>query len=424
MKPILYGECYFDDKEKQAVMNVLNHGWLSGGEQTAAFEKEFAEWHGVKYALAVNSGSCANFIALQALNLPKKSEIITCAMAFPTTVSPIYYHGFTPVYVDIESSCTYVIDIGEIEKAISPTTKAIMFAHTLGNVCDMDYLMNVVKKNNLYLIEDCCDAVGSKWNGKLAGTFGDLATASFYPSHHMTTGGEGGMILTNNLSLYNQCKSIRDWGRVCHCRWNEKNPNGACNARFFNKPFDHRYYYINLGLNMKMTEMQAAFGRVQLTRLDGFIERRKHNFKLLSDVLSEDVAMKLHLPMPAATFIPEKKKLEPGDCSKPLDYWERKDERIFADPSWFAFPLNFEGHNREEIIIALEKRGIQTRTMFAGNLVKHPAYCNLPYKQVNNLVNSETALNSCFFVGIGPQITDKQIRYMGKQILEVHKETE
>lgn len=409
---ILYGEATFGRPEILAVNRVLAHGWLSGGDQTALFEEEFAQWYGMDYALAVNSGSSANFIALQALSLPEGSEVITCALAFPTTVSPIYYHRLMPVYVDIESSCTYVIDLGEVEEAITPATKAIMFAHTLGNVCDMDYLMKIVKKYNLKLIEDCCDAVGSKWRGQLAGTFGNLATVSFYPSHHMTTGGEGGMIITNDKGLYLKCKSIRDWGRACYCRYDEKNINGACGHRFANKPFDHRYYYTNLGLNLKMTEMQATFGREQLKRLDGFIARRKENYQYLRQLLEKDNHY-LAVPKPASTFTSR---------GLPSDPWGGQEpERDFADPSWFAFPLTFYNLDRSKIINFLEANGIQTRTLFAGDLAQHPAYKHLPFRKYGECLNADMVLRESFFVGIGPRITKKELRYMAKMIGEAVK---
>lgn len=426
MKKLLYAECTYGKPEIKAVNKVLKNGWLSGGEQTAKFEEELAKWYGVKYAISTNSGSTANFIALQSLDLPKGSEVITTACGFPTTVSPIYYHGLVPVYVGIQSYGTYTIDLEEVEQVISKKTKAIMFAHTLGNMCDMDKLMGIVKKHNLRLIEDTCDAVGSKWNGKLAGTFGDLATLSFYPAHHMTTGGEGGAIITNSSQLYKKCKSIRDWGRACYCKWDETNPDGACRHRFDNFPFDHRYFYTSLGLNMKMTEMQAAFGREQLKRLDRFIEKRKKNFKRLYDNLNRDIRMRMLLPRWGVKYQKTLVWKKPGDFSKPKKYGiseSKKKERAFnnpiADISWFAFPLTFDLLNRTKIMEYLESKGIQTRTLFAGDITQHPAYKNLPYRAVESLLNTKTVMESTLFVGVGPKLTFKDMDYMAKTIKEV-----
>ena len=418
-KFLLYGEASFGRSEIKAVNAVLKHGWLSGGKQTALFEKELAEWFKMRYCLATNSGSCANFIALQSLNLPKGSEVITTACAFPTTVSPIYYHGLVPVYVGIQSLSTYVIDVREIEKAITKKTKAIMFAHTLGNMCDMDYLMKLVKKHKLKLIEDVCDAVGSKWKGKLAGTFGDLATVSFYPSHHLTTAGEGGAILTNDEATYKICKSIREWGRACWCKYDEKNVNGVCGHRFDNPPFDHRYYYTNLGLNMKMTEIQAAFGREQIKRLDGFIAKRKKNFKRLYKKL-EDSDWRIVLPEWGKYSIAIKLWKKPGDYSYPDEINRTVSLKPFkkanADISWFAFPITLWELDRSKFISYLENNGIQTRTLFAGNVIKHPAYKNLKHRVVGELTNTDHVLENTFFVGVGPKLTYKDMDYIADKI--------
>lgn len=384
-KKILYGECEFGEPEKKLVLDVFEKKWLSNGYYTAEFEEKLAKWFGRKYCLTVNSGSVANFISLQALGLKPGSEVITMAMGFPTTVSPIIYHGLTPVFVDCHIP-HYVINLHQAEIAISKKTKAIMFAHTLGNLCHMDWLMKIVKKNDLKLIEDTCDAVGSEWKGKKAGTFGDLATVSFYPSHHLTTFGEGGAILTDDLGLYRKCKSIREWGRACWCKWNEQNVNGACGHRFDNLPFDHKYYYINLGLNFKMTEAQAAFGVAQIDRLDGFIEKRKKNFKRLLKGLFRKVSSDFILP-----------------C------WYE-----FADVSWFSFPITYLG-DREKLIKYLEEKGIQTRTLFAGNITRHPAYKRTG-RIIGDLKNSNIVLGHSFFVGIGPKLTNKEIDYIAETI--------
>lgn len=397
MKYILYGKATFGQPEIKAVNAVLKNGWLSGGEQTAKFEEELAKWFGVKYAIAVNSGSCANFIALQSLGLPKGSEVITCALAFPTTVSPIYYHGLIPVFIDVDAAKNlYTIEVCQLERAISKKTKAIMFAHTLGNMCVMNLVMEIAREHKLAVIEDTCDAVGSKWRGQLAGTFGDLGTISFYPSHHMTTGGEGGAILTNDDNLNRKCRSIRDWGRACYCKYNEKNINGACGHRLDNPPFDHRYFYINLGLNMKMTEMQAAFGREQLKRLDGFIEKRKKNYNYLYTKL----------------YKPERVFDLPGMTDFPAPF--REDHEI----SWFAFPYLAPEGKKMEMIRYLEKNGIQTRTIFAGNITSHPAYKNLPKRIIGDLESTKEIMRRAFFVGIGPKMTFKDLDYIAEKINE------
>jgi len=375
-KTIYYAEATYGEEERAKVLEVFDGKWLSGGKYSQEFEEKLAKWWGVKYAVAVNSGSSANFIAVQALGLEKGSEVITTAMAFPTTVSAILYHSLEPVYVDCDIP-QYTIKLDEIEQAITDKTKALFFAHTLGNMCDMDKLMAIVKKHNLKLIEDSCDATGSTWKGQKLGTFGDMATVSFYPAHHMTTFGEGGAILTNDYALYRKCKSIRDWGRACWCRWDEA---AACGNRFVNPPFDHKYFYINLGMNLKMTEAQAAFGVVQLDRLDGFISKRRENFATLIKYTDSD---KYILP----TYLPD------------------------ADPSWFAFPITLKNQNRKEFVENLESKGIQTRSLFAGNITAHPAYRNTG-RIASSLVNSNTVLNRTFFVGLGPKLNEDDMKYI------------
>ena len=261
-----YASVTYGHSEKQNVMDVFDRGWFSGGYYTDKFEKKLAKWWGVKYAVAVNSGSSANFIAMQALDLDPGSRIITTpGAAFPTTISPIIYHRHTPIFVDIRMT-TLCIDESQVLDA-APLSDAIIFAHTLGNTPNMDFIMDIARNFDLKVIEDCCDAMGSKFRDRKVGTFGDMATVSFYPAHHMTTGGEGGAILTNNPKLYKKCKSIRDWGRDCVCGWNTKGT--VCKNRFFDG-FDHRYYYTSIGMNLKMTEFQAAFGVAQLEKVEEY----------------------------------------------------------------------------------------------------------------------------------------------------------
>jgi len=366
MQRLTYAKGIYGEEEKLAVMRSLDSGWLSGGVETRSFEKEFAEWFGLKHALTVNSGSSADLVALQSINLPKGSEVITNAgAAFPTTVTAMSYLGLVPVFVDVKDLC---IDPDEIEKAISLKTKALMFAHTFGFMPDMSRITEIVKKHNLKLIEDVCDAVGSKQNGKLAGTFGDVSTVSFYPAHHMTTG-EGGMVMTNDTLNYREELSIRNWGADCTC-----GDMGGCVNRFNNPPFDHRYYYTRMGGNFQITEMQAAFGREQLKRLDGFIDIRRRNYNILARELGEP---------------------ECGEISP------------------FIYPLF--SRNKMRDMARLNEVGIDTRTMFAGNIVKHPAFKNIG-RIVGDLKNSDRILNEGYFVGVAPHLTEENMLYIAKEI--------
>jgi CDP-6-deoxy-D-xylo-4-hexulose-3-dehydrase len=371
-----YNKAIYGLREKIAVWRSLDSGWLSNGFSTLRFEKEFAKWWGVSHALTTNSGSSANLIAIQSLNLPKGSEVITPAGgAFPTTIAPLIYLGLIPVFIDVKG---LTIDPDEIEKAISPKTKAILFAHTLGHMPDMSKVVEVARKHGLKIIEDCCDAVGSTQNGIKAGTFGDIATVSFYPAHHMTTG-EGGMVITNNYKLYREAVSIRDWGRDCVCRLDKPNP--ACKNRFSNPPFDHRYFYTRIGLNLKMSEMQAAFGLVQLKRLDKFIEIRKRNYAILAERLHKSVNQEI---------------------------------------SPFAYPLFSK--NRDKALKTLLSANIETRMIFAGNILKHPAYKNIECRIVGDLVNSEKMFNEGFFVGIGPNLSVEDMNYIADTVISVKLE--
>ena len=370
-----FNRAIYNQREINAVLRVFKTEYLSGYKETAMFENELAKWWGMKYAVSTNSGSSANFIALQSLNLPKGSEVITPAGgAFPTTINPIIYLGYMPVFVDV-SLDNFCLDFKP--RINTEKIEAIMFAHTLGNMPDMHNLMVFAKAFNLKVIEDCADSMGSEQNGRRAGTFGDLATVSFYPAHLMTTGGEGGAILTNDYHLYRKCHSIRDWGRACFCRYGSPIP--ACGDRFSNPKFDHRYYYINIGLNFKLTEMQAAFGRVQLKRVDGFIEKRKRNYKILQESLG----------------------------------FPKLDEGIVP----FAFP--FLTKKKQEVMIHLAKAGIGTRTIFSGNILRHPAYKDLKYKQIGDLRNSERVFNESVFVGVGPHLTVKDMNYIVKTLKEI-----
>jgi len=363
---LTYAKGIYGEQEVSAVRRSLESGWLSGGVETRSFEREFASWWGVKHALTTNSGSTADLVALQALNLSKGSEVITNAgAAFPTTISAMIYLGLKPVFVDVRGLC---IDPEEIKKAISPDTKAIMFAHTLGFMPDMEKIMTIAKENDLRVVEDCCDAVGSKQNGLMVGTFGDVATVSFYPAHHMTTG-EGGMVLTNSDKVFREALSIRNWGRDCVC-----GDLPSCKDRFSNPPFDHRYYYTRVGLNFQMTEMQTAFGREQLKRLDGFIELRKRNYNILARELGQPKC---------------------GEISP------------------FAYPL-FSKHKAEDMR-RLNEAGIDTRTLFGGNIVRHPAFKNVG-RIVGDLKESDRILNEAYFVGVAPHLTEENMLYIAQEI--------
>jgi CDP-6-deoxy-D-xylo-4-hexulose-3-dehydrase len=368
-----YNKAIYGLSEKLAVLKSLNGNWLSNGFATLKFEDDFAKWWGVKYALTTNSGSSANLVAIQSLDLPKGSEVITPAGgAFPTTIAPLVYLGLTPVFVDIKG---LTVDPDEIEKAITKKTKLILFAHTLGQMADMTRIMKIAKKYNLKVMEDCCDAVGSAQNGVRAGTFGDVATVSFYPAHHMTTG-EGGMVLTNNNRTYLAAKSIRDWGRDCVCRVDKPSP--VCKDRFSHPPFDHRYYYTRIGLNFKMSEMQAAFGLAQLKKLDKFIEIRKRNYAILASRLHKEV-----------------------------------DPEI----SPFAYPLFSK--NRQKAMKVLDAANIGARTIFSGNILRHPAYKDIDCRVIGKLPNSEKLFNEGYFVGVGPNLSVEDMNFIADRIIEI-----
>ncbi len=375
MKQYLYASAIYGKEEQDAVNRVFDSPYLSGGEETIKFEEELAKWWGMKYAISTNSGSSANFIALQSLDLPKGSEVITPAGgAFPTTISPIIYHGLKPVFVDIslDNLCIKLDDMMrcDLRKGV------IVFAHTLGNMPNMLELEIAKKVFGIRVIEDCADAMGSMQNGKKVGTFGDLATVSFYPAHHMTTGGEGGAILTNNEQLAMKCRSIRDWGRACYCKVGYPSP--ACGNRFSNPPFDHRYYYTNLGMNLKLTEMQAAFGRVQLKQVDNWIELRRRNYNILA---------------------------------KELGY------KTTTELSPFSFPILSK--KKTKVVEYLTKHNIHTRAIFSGNILEHPAYKDIDCRIVGDLKNSKRVFNEGFFVGCGPHLSEKDMNYMANKLKEV-----
>jgi CDP-6-deoxy-D-xylo-4-hexulose-3-dehydrase len=369
--------------------------WLTTGRFAKEFERRFARFFGVRGCSLVNSGSSANLVAFSALTSPKLGdrrlkpgdEVITLAAGFPTTVNPIIQNQCVPVFVDI-SLPTYQLDASRLEGALSDRTRAIMFAHTLGNVCDLDAVVSFAKKYNLWFVEDSCDALGSTYNGKLVGTFGDLATVSFYPAHHITMG-EGGAVVTNSPLIQTLVESFRDWGRDCWC---EPGKDNTCGKRFqwqlgeLPEGYDHKYTYTHIGYNLKMTDMQAALGLSQLERLPNFIAARRKNFRYLHERLK---------PYEDVLILPE-------------SYPE-------ADPSWFGFSLGVREDapfTRNALIEALESRKIGTRLLFAGNLVRQPAYQGVKYRVAGELKNTDYVMRNVFWIGVYPGLTEPMLDHI------------
>lgn len=406
---IAYASRVFDEKEMQALTDATLDFWLTTGRFAEQFEKDFSEWIGVKYVHLVNSGSSANLIAFAVLTAPelgdrqikRGDEVITVACGFPTTVAPILQYGAIPVFVDVTVP-QYNIDVEKLEAAYSHKTKAVMIAHTLGNPFDIRTVKAFCEKHSLWLVEDNCDALGSKYTiggeTKYTGTWGDIGTSSFYPPHHMTMG-EGGAVYTDNPQLHKLILSYRDWGRDCICPSGKDNFCGhRFDGQFGELPFgyDHKYVYSHFGYNLKVTDMQAAIGCEQLKKFPSFIERRKDNWKRLRAAL-EPVADKLILP-------------EPADSS---------------EPSWFGFLISVRpeaGLERNKITRYVEEHNIQTRLLFSGNLIKHPAFDEIrnsdAYRVVGSLENTDFVMNNSFWVGVYPGMTDEMIDYMAKVIIE------
>jgi Predicted pyridoxal phosphate-dependent enzyme apparently involved in regulation of cell wall biogenesis len=402
---IPYAGRIYDEKEMQNLVASTLDFWLTAGEFTERFEKGLAEFLNVKYCSTVNSGSSANLLAFMALTVDelgerkinRGDEVITVAAGFPTTVAPIIQYGAIPVFVDVELG-TYNLDVSLLEPALSERTKAVMLAHTLGNPFDIKAIGEFCNKHSLWLIEDNCDALGSSYAGKYTGTFGDLATSSFYPAHHITTG-EGGAVYTSNPQLYRIVNSLRDWGRDCICPSGRDNNCGhRFDRQYGDLPFgyDHKYVYSHFGYNLKMTDMQAAIGCAQLEKLPDFIAVRKTNWKVLREGLS-GLSNRLILPEPTPN----------------------------SDPSWFGFPVTVRtdsGLNRNELVNQLECCGIQTRMLFAGNLIKHPCFnemrkCQHGYRVVSQLQNTDYIMNNTFWVGVYPGMTKEIQEYMIKSVI-------
>jgi CDP-4-dehydro-6-deoxyglucose reductase, E1 len=389
----------FDASELQYLVDSSLDFWLTTGRFAAEFERKLADWIGVKHCLLVNSGSSANLVALTALTSPQLGdrrlqpgdEVITVAAGFPTTVNPIFQNQLIPVFIDIKLP-TYDIDITQLESALSPKTKAIMIAHTLGNPFNLTRVMQFAERHNLWVIEDNCDALGSMYKGQKTGTFGHISTLSFYPAHHITMG-EGGAVLTNDTRLKKIIESFRDWGRDCWC-----NPgvDNSCNKRFGWKlgdlppGYDHKYTYSHIGYNLKLTDMQAAVGLAQLDKLPQFIEQRRRNFDFLYQQL-QDLEDVLILPEPTPD----------------------------SDPSWFGFILSVRDtaeFTRNELVQHLEKNLIATRLLFGGNLIRQPAYKDLNYRVIGNLNNTDRVMNNAFWIGLYPGLTEDMLKYTAATI--------
>lgn len=391
-----------DAKDIQTLVDSCLDGWFTTGRFNRKFEEELAKYIGVKHALTVNSGSSANLVAVSALTderfgartIKPGDEMISVAVSFPTTLNPWITYGVVPVFLDIDIP-TYNVDVSKLEEALTPKTKAIMIAHSLGNPFNVKAISEFAKKHNLWLIEDCCDALGAKFDGQHVGTFGDIGTLSFYPAHHITMG-EGGAVFTNNDDLKLVMESFRDWGRDCYC---ESGKDNTCGKRFMwqlgNLPYgyDHKYTYSRIGFNLKITDMQAALGLSQLSKLDSFVATRRRNYDRLKAGLA-DLQDKLILPEPT-----------PG-----------------AEPSWFGFLITVKktaGMDRNTFVDKLTRNKIATRLLFAGDIRKQPYFIGREYRTIGDLPNTEIILNDTLWIGVTPMINDEMVDYMVKVIHDI-----
>ena len=406
---VSYASRVYDEKEMQSLTDAMLDFWLTTGRFSNQFEKDFAAWIGVKHAHLVNSGSSANLIAFSVLTaaelgdrqIKRGDEVITVACGFPTTITPILQYGAVPVFVDVTVP-QYNIDVTQLEAALSEKTKAVMIAHTLGNPFDLKAVKEFCDKHNLWLVEDNCDALGTKYTidgeTRFTGTWGDIGTSSFYPPHHMTMG-EGGAVYTNNPLLSRLILSFRDWGRDCICVSGQDNLCGhRWDGQFGELPkgYDHKYTYSHFGYNLKVTDLQAAVGVEQLKKFPSFIERRKYNWARLHAAL-EDIQDKIILPEPAE----------------------------YSDPSWFGFLISVRpetGLNRNDVTKYIESKNVQTRLLFSGNIIKQPCFNEIrgtdAYRVVGTLENSDFVVNNTFWVGVYPGMTDAMIDYMAQVIKE------
>lgn len=404
-----YGGRYFDDAEMVNLVDSSLDFWLTAGPWATKFEKEFAKWLGVRYCSLTNSGSSANLLAFSALTSPelgerqikRGDEVITVACGFPTTVTPCIQYGAVPVFVDVTVP-EYNIDVTKLEEALSPKTKAVMVAHSLGNPFDLKAVKDFCDRHRLWLVEDNCDALGSTYemDGEMrkTGTIGDIGTSSFYPPHHMTMG-EGGAVYTDNALLHKLVNSFRDWGRDCWCMGGVDNTCGCRFTKQFGElplGYDHKYVYSHFGYNLKVTDMQAAIGCAQLEKLDDIVGRRRHNFRVLREGLEGTPWL----------ILPEPQK--------------------HSDPSWFGFLISVQPDapfSRNDLAKYLEAHKIQTRNLFAGNLLKHPAFDQMKksgegYRVVGDLKNTDFIMNNTLWIGVYPGMTDGMLRYMVNTIKE------
>ncbi len=388
-----------DAAELKSMVEASLDGWLTTGRFNDAFEKKLRDFLGVKFLITTNSGSSANLLAFSALTSPKLKEraiksgdeVIGVAAGFPTTVNPILQFGAVPVFVDVDIA-THNIDVTKIEAAITPKTKAIMLAHSLGNPFNLKVILEICKKHHLWLIEDNCDSLGSRYNGQLTGTFGDIGTLSFYPAHHITMG-EGGAVFTNNAELKMIIESFRDWGRDCYCQPGKDN---TCGKRFCWKlgdlpeGYDHKYTYAHAGYNLKITDMQAACGLAQMDKLEGFIQARKDNFKYLYERLQ---SCQDFLILPEAT--------------------------ANSDPSWFGFLMTIKPEaniRRVDLLSYLDQEKIGTRLLFAGNLIRQPYMEGRSYRVSGDLTHTDTVMNDSFWVGVYPGLTEEMLDFTASKI--------
>jgi len=395
----------FDASDIQTLVDSSLDFWLTTGRFAAQFERDFADFLGVRHAVLVNSGSSANLVALSCLTSPKLGdrrlkpgdEVITAASAFPTTVAPIIQNRLIPVFIDADIP-TYNPDMTRLEDALSDKTRAVFFAHMLGNPFDLDAVTEFVAKHDLWLIEDCCDAVGATYKGRMVGTFGHLSTASFYPAHHITMG-EGGCVMTNDPLLKQLAESFRDWGRDCWC---EPGHDNTCKRRFGWKlgdlpyGYDHKYTYSHIGYNLKATDMQAAVGVSQLKKLPSFIEARRRNFETLYRGLED---LQDYLILPKATE--------------------------GSNPSWFGFPIAVKEDapfTRDQVVKYLNDRKIGTRLLFGGNLVRQPAFSDVEYRVAGDLINSDRIMKQVFWIGVYPGLTEPMLEYMISVLHDLPKE--
>lgn len=393
---IQYAGAVYDEKELQSMTDVMLNGWFGLSKEGELLEEELAKYVGVEKVYLTNSGSSADLLAISSLmshqfsnRLFPGDEVITPACTFPTVVSALVHKNLKPVFVDVDPE-TLNPSAETIEKAITKKTKLLFLVHTLGNPNNMPEIMNIAQKNNLLVVEDNCDALGSTINGKKTGTFGIMATESFYPAHHMTTAGEGGAVMLNDLRLMRVVASIREWGRACWCGASGQGTDGACGVRFKFKidgvPYDHKYIFSHIGYNIKPVEIQAAMGRMQLKKLPFFIKRRKENFSTY---------LKLFKKYEKFFILP-----------KPTEN---------SDPSWFAFPMTIRDNapfDRLSITRFLEDKMIQTRPLFSGNILRQPAFKNIDHRISGNLINSDRIFLNTFFIGVYPEIKNEQIDYV------------